>query len=248
LEKIAELLSEVVKKPTKNGLLAPWINTDTKTIRVVARIKMTEPHRFAQLAQDLYGFQQSLSDYFDVKLTGWPLIFKNLEQKMIVEWMQSFFFAFAVVWCLLYFAFRSVRWWCLALLPNIFPLIITLGAIGYLHVGLNFDLLMIPGVALGLVVDDTIHFIYRLKEDWQKKIPLKEALKKTFQQTGTPLCMTSIVLIAGFSTLFFSSLRVGFWLASTMIAVIFFALLANLIVLPALLTSFSTRLKPKLKN
>jgi predicted RND superfamily exporter protein len=213
-------------------------SNDAIPLRVTARIKMMEPEKFPDLARDLYGFEKNLSDLFEVRLTGWPLLFKNMEERLLTEMFKGFALAFAAVDLLLLLpAIRSLRWWVLSLLPNLLPLVAVFGGMGLLGHGFSSGLLLVPAVAMGLLVDDTIHFVSRIRLEMKRTDSVEKAIRAALRHSGTAITLTSLLLAAGFATLSVSSFRANRELAFTMVGVIVCGLAAELWLLPALLLS-----------
>ncbi len=226
---------------------ARWFADAADGLRIVARVRMMQPEKFPALVSDLEGFSQDLSGRFVVRATGWPLVYKNLEQRLLGELGWSFLEAFVVVLALLAPALGSPAWWLLALAPNLIPLVVVLGALGWTGVGFASGLLLAPGIALGLVVDDTIHFVTRVRRGAAAaaglppgsrrsdpeaiEVPAPEALAAG----GAPITLTSAVLVVGFATLALSRFAGNRTLAAVMVAVVALAWLGDVALLPALI-------------
>ncbi len=221
--------------PAQAKALGTWIHREQELLRVVARVRMMQPERFPAFVRDLHGFEDGLDDLFEVRLTGWPLVYKNMERALLGEILQSFVLAFSAVGVLLLLAVRSLRLWLIALVPNLIPLWLVLGALGLSGAGFSSGLLLAPGVALGLVVDDTIHFVLALRDELSSGSGLDDAISRTLERSGVPLSITSAMLVAGFGALLLSAFRGNQILAVVMIAVAVVAWLADLVLLPVLL-------------
>ncbi|MEE8312206.1 MAG: MMPL family transporter, partial [Candidatus Binatia bacterium] len=231
---IERLIAQASAGPSAR-LLSELLDSPTDTLRVVARVRMMQPEKFPALAADLEGFRAGLEDLFEVKLAGWPLVFKNLETRLLDELLSSFALAFGVVAILMGFALGATRWWLAALIPNLAPLWIVLGGLGLAGSGFSSGLLLAPGIALGLVVDDTIHFVSALRRQSRDSRSLRDAIESAIDRTGAALTLTSAVLVAGFGTLLLSAFRGNQTLGAVMVAVVLVAWLADLVVLPAVL-------------
>jgi len=93
---------------------------------------------------------------------------------------------------------RNVRLGLLAMIPNLWPLIITLGMMGFLGIPIRASTIIVFSVALGIAVDDTTHFVHRYREEVQILGEGPEAVRRTLLATGRPIVLTSIILVAGF--------------------------------------------------
>ncbi len=221
----------------RGDALAAWIHEDASLLRVVARVRMMEPELFPALVRDLEGFRSNLADLFEAKLSGWPLAYKNMEQRLLAELIESFALAAGAIGLLLFAALRSFRLWAVAVLANLVPLTIVLGAMGWSGASFGPGLLLAPGIALGLIVDDTIHFIFALKEGLRRGLSVPDAVAQTLEHSGAALTITTVVLIAGFGTLGLSAFSGNRLLAIVMVSVSVAAWVADLLLVPVLVKS-----------
>ncbi len=225
---------------TLGGLVAP----EHRALRIIVRLRSMQPELLPALMRDLDGFREGLGDLFEVRLSGWPLLYTNLETTLARELLESFALAAGAVALLMLVALRSLRWWLLSLLPNLVPLCLVLGGLGASGVGFNSGLLLAPAIALGLVVDDTIHFVFALRSALHSQLPsqlrartsrIDDALRAALERAGTAITLTSLILMAGFGVLTLTVFRGSRLLGTVMVAVIATAWMADLVLLPALL-------------
>ena len=125
-----------------------------------------------------------------------------------------------------------------AMIPNIIPIFLTFGIMGWAGINLDFGTVIVASVAIGLAVDDTIHFISRFKSFYRKVGKYDDAIDLTIRHVGPPIAITSIVLFFGFIVLIVSTFKpivfFGILAAITMVS----AMVADLFVLPALIKVF----------
>lgn len=135
--------------------------------------------------------------------------------------------------------FRSIRLGLIALVPNVFPLVVC-GTWMYLT-GQALEIVTVCcfTICLGIAVDDTIHFLTRFEEELPRSASRKEAIRNTFKAVGTSMIMTSIVLIVGFSTVTFSDMRDQRVFASMGMLTMVTAMVGDLVILPALLAVYA---------
>jgi len=131
--------------------------------------------------------------------------------------------------------FRSVYIGGLSMIPNVIPIFLTLGLMGWLMIDLDTSTTMISSVAIGIAIDDTVHFITRYFREIADGRNVENAIEKTIQNTGRPIMFTSLVIGSGFIVLlaasFIPTRSFGILTAFTM----FSALVADLFVLPVVL-------------
>ena len=133
------------------------------------------------------------------------------------------------------FLFRSFRMIFISLVPNIIPLCMLGGILGLCAVDLKLSTSIIFTVAFGIAVDDTIHFMSRYKMEREKGRSLLYAIKRTFISTGKALIITSFILSSGFMSLMLSSFMGTFYTGLFISLTLFFALIADMMLLPVLL-------------
>ena len=131
-------------------------------------------------------------------------------------------------------ALRSLTLGALAMIPNLLPILVVLALMPVLDIPLDVGTVMLAGVALGLVVDDTTHFLYRLKEQRREVSDVREAIARAMTLSGRPIVFTSLVLALGFPVLVLASFNpvTNFGILAGMVIVL--ALIFDLVVLPAL--------------
>ena len=121
------------------------------------------------------------------------------------------------------------------MIPNLLPILVTLGLMGFLKINLDFITLLIACIAIGIAVDDTIHFLVRFKREFEKSGNYEVASRKTLQSSGRAMLFTTLILCGGF-LVFLPSKMVSIALFGGLVAfTVFMALVADFIILPAIL-------------
>ncbi len=199
----------------------------------------------------LKGIEQKAYEIFDtslynVQLTGTSITFLEGSRFIVNGLRESIFWAFILIAVCMLYLFRSVRiLWC-SLIPNLIPLVITAGIMGWVGVPLKPSTVLVFSVALGIAVDITIRFLVNYKQE----LPLynnnvAETVSATIKHTGLSIVYTALVLIAGFvifcGSSFGGTIALG-WLTSVTLLV---ATLTNLVLLPVLLLLFAPKKRIK---
>jgi CRP-like cAMP-binding protein len=122
-----------------------------------------------------------------------------------------------------------------AIVPNLFPIIINFGLMGWFGVELSMVTSLIASIAIGLAVDDTIHYLFRYNIEYKKNLDKKWALKQTLRQVGRPIIFTTLTMSVGLSILAFSSFKPTAMFGVMMVITMISALAADLILLPSLM-------------
>ena len=217
--------------------LVNFIDNDYRWARLSAQISEHRSGVLKKRIEDLQGFlQQQFSESgLEIVVTGKTMLVNKLVQDIVNSQVQSLVLACGVIFVVLLVVFRSVSLGLLALVPNIMPILFNLGLMGWLGIPLNTATAIISAVAIGIAVDDTIHFIHQYQEERRNGVSPRPAVLATFEKKGGAIVWTSLILMGGFGVLVLSSFvpTIQFGFLSSMIML--FALLCDLLVLPALL-------------
>lgn len=174
-------------------------------------------------------------DGINVEITGLAHLFIKVEQYIVDTQLKSFAISFLVVIGLIAIFFWSAKIGFLSMIPNIPTIIIILGLMGWLGINLDAGTSLVAGVLLGIVADDTIHFLSRRKIFLNMGYSEKEAVEETIKSSGLAIITTSLILSFGFSVLMLGEFKpnINFGFLST--CAVLFALAFDLFVLPAVL-------------
>jgi predicted RND superfamily exporter protein len=179
------------------------------------------------------------SSKYQVLLTGTSVTFLEGTRFIINGLKESIFWAFLLIAACMLYLFRSLRILLCSLLPNIIPLALTAGIMGWAGVPLKPSTVLVFSVALGIAIDVTIRFLVNYKQEQDKATSIQQNVIQTIHSTGLSIIYTSVVLIAGFIIFCFSSFggtqALG-WLTSVTLIT---ATIANLVLLPALLITLT---------
>ena len=188
-------------------------------------------------------FNDLKTDYpnLEVVTAGGVVIFMTLFERIADSQIICFLITLLVVTMTLLFLFRSFKIGLLSTIPNLVPVLVTFGVMGWLGVTLNNVTMIIAPIILGIAVDDTIHFVNRLRTLLEKGHTTDMAIRQTFLVVGKALTFTTVILSAGMLTLLYSSnseFRAFAYLSSI---AFFTALAAEFMVMPALVKLFFTQ-------
>ena len=142
--------------------------------------------------------------------------------------------------------FRSMRMILVSLIPNLLPLLVTAGLMGYLGIPIKPSTILVFSIAFGISVDDTIHFLAKYRQEliannWK----VRKSVYKALRETGVSMFYTSIVLFFGFLVFVISSFGGTKALGGLVSVTLLFAMVSNLLLLPALLLSLERRIANK---
>jgi len=226
------------------------LSEDKKSGRISARapdlgsLKMTELRE----ALNTYVQEEIDSDLLQVRWTGTAYLIDKGHKSVTLQMAKGLGVAFLLVGVIVGFLFRSWRISFLVLIPNFIPLIWMLGLMYVLGIEFKLTTAILFTVAFGIAVDDSIHFMSRLKQELISGKDLIYALKRTFLETGRAIVLTTVVLTAGFGLLIFSQFGVTHFTGLLISASMVFALLADMLLLPLLLLPLKKMWEKKFKN
>lgn len=226
------------RKNNFTKMLSSFIDSSRQTTRI--SVSMADVGT-KQLPIILKGINERANQLFDssiykVQLTGTSITFLEGSTFIISGLKESIFWAFVLISLCMLYLFKSARILICSLIPNLIPLVITAGAMGWVGVPLKPSTVLVFSVALGIAIDITIRFLVNYKQE----LPTynnnnKLTVSATIKNTGLSIVYTSMVLIAGFIIFCFSSfggtIALG-WLTSVTLLV---ATITNLLLLPVLL-------------
>ncbi len=238
LNQIEQLLLLISDAPDSRSGIANFVTGDFRNARVLIRVEDSGANSALALADDLdVKIDELFGEYDDitVRITGDACVASLALDSFIRDLLVSLFLAIVIIFVLMTIVFRSLKIGIISLLPNCLPLLITYGYMGMAGIPLNTTTIIVFAISLGIAVDDAIHFFARFVEERARQPDLKTAILQTYFGAGRAILLTSILLILGLSVLVFSQFiptqQFGLLTAITIAS----AVLADLVILPALL-------------
>jgi predicted RND superfamily exporter protein len=225
-------------KGSLEKLMSSFIDSNKQVTRISVNMADVGSMRMPILIDSL---EAHVPDYFDtskvsVQLTGSSITFLEGSRFIIKGLKESIFWAFLFISLCMLYLFRSFRILICSLIPNLIPLVMTAGLMGWMGIAIKPSTVLVFSVALGIAIDITIRFLVNYKQElphFNGKV--HETVVQTIRETGISIVYTSLVLIAGFIIFVFSgfgSTQALGWLTSFTLLV---ATLTNLVLLPVLL-------------
>jgi len=234
------ILSYAKSSANQAGLLSSYVDSTGQYARITTFMKDTQTDRFDRIEEDLRAKIAKVfpEDRYNVSITGKAFIFEKGTKYLVNNLILSLSLAILLIAIFMAWMFRNVKMILVSLIPNLLPLLITAGLMGFLGVPIKPSTILVFSIAFGISVDDTIHFLAKYRQEllannWKIKRSVYAALK----ETGISMLYTSIVLFFGFSVFTISSFGGTVALGALVSATLLFAMLANLLLLPSLLLS-----------
>lgn len=236
---IAQLLLLTEGDSSRDG----WLSPNAKRGRIIVRTQDLGANAFTHLAQRTKRKAQSELSGLPVEahVTGAPYVSYRGVSNVTNDLKDSLLLACLVIVAMIGLLLRSPRLALLCLVPNVLPLLLGYGFLGFMGWSLNPSRAIVFTLGLGIAVDDTLHLIVRFREELARGRPLAHSLERAVSQCGRAAALTTVILVVAFSLNMLSSFVELFAMGALGAVVISSALLCDVIVLPALLWRFSDR-------
>ena len=225
-----------------------FIDSTRSTTRITVQMADVGTSRMDKILTKLRAQTDSIFpvDRFHVVFTGTSVVFLKGSSYLVSNLITSLFWAIVIIVVLMALLFNSLRILIVALIPNMIPLIVTAGLMGFLHIPIKPSTMLVFGIALGIAVDNAIHFLARYR--LEVKLTggdLAKAVDNAIREVSVGIIYTSIILFSGFSMFAFSRFggiqALGLLTTMTLLT----AMLTNLLVLPSLVLSLNKRIMSK---
>ncbi len=236
-----------IPESAKEHVLYPYLSEDNGQLRMVIRIR--ETNKELKRGELISNIEQHIEKELGFRkegfhTTGMLVLYNNMLQSLFDSQIKTIIVVFAMIFVMFLFVFKSISLSILALIPNTLPSMFILGIMGLLNIPLDLMTITISAIAIGIGVDNAIHYIHRFKAEFQKDKDYLATMYRSHGSIGLAMFYTSITVTLGFLILalsnFIPSIYFGVFTAIAMLS----ALLANLTLLPKLILIF----KPKIKK
>ncbi len=231
------MMRTMLPEDLKSQMVRPFVTDEFDKIRIVALVRETDPNlnRVVLLGKIQNKLREEGFGGEAGRVTGLYVLYNNLLQSLFRSQILTIGFVYAAVWLMFIALFRSVKLASIAMIPNIFPVVLVLGALGLLGIPLDIMTITIAAITIGIAVDQTIHYVHRFKAEFPLLGDYTKTMYACHGSIGRAMYYTSVTIIAGFSILMLSSfmptIYFGMFTAMAMVA----ALFGSLTMLPALL-------------
>jgi hypothetical protein len=242
------ILSYAKNSSSNLNLLSNFVDSTGQYARITTFMKDIGTDRMERIEDNL---QRKITkvfpeDQYNVTITGKALVFQKGTKYLVKNLAISLSLAILLIALFMAYMFRSFRMIVVSLVPNLLPLVITAGLMGYLGVPIKPSTILVFSIAFGISVDDTIHFLAKYRQELQANHwKIRKSVYAALRETGVSMFYTSIVLFFGFSVFTISSFGGTVALGALVSATLLFAMLSNLLLLPSLLLSLERSIANK---
>ena len=242
------ILSYTKNSTSNSDLLNNFVDSTGRYARMTTYMKDIGTEKMAIIEDRIHQKidKEFPKEDYKVRMTGGALIFLKGTTFLINNLVISLSLAILLIAIFMAVMFRSFRMILISLLPNVFPLLITAGLMGYLGVPIKPSTILVFSIAFGISVDDTIHFLAKYRQELKENNwRIKESVYAALRETGVSMFYTSIVLFFGFLVFTVSSFGGTIALGGLVSITLLFAMISNLILLPSLLLSLEKSIANK---
>jgi len=212
------------------------IDSRFQLARFTIKVPWLDALKYAPFMKDIDArFRAAFGQDADITITGLMTLFCRALTAAIHSMGKSYLIAAGVITIMMILLIGSLRIGLISMLPNLAPIIVTMGIMGLFGLPLDMFTMLIGSIAIGMVVDDTVHFMHNFRRYYHETGDVTEAVRQTLHTAGRAMLVTSVVLSIGFFVLMFASMNNVFYFGMLTGITIFLALLADFLLAPALM-------------
>ena len=232
-------------KNSKDNLMKSYVDSTGQFARITTFMRDENGDAIPRIEAEIRKKANKIfpSKQYHVSITGKALVFQKGTGYLLDNLLSSLIFAFFLTALLIGFMFRSFKMILVSIIPNLLPLLLTAGIMGFFDIPLKPSTILVFGIAFGLSVDDTVRFLAQYREELKKNNwKIRKSVYATFNDAGLSMFYTSIVLFFGFSVFMLSSFGGTIALGGLISLTLMFGMLSNLMLLPALVLTLNKTL------
>jgi predicted RND superfamily exporter protein len=216
--------------------LEDHVSTDMRVARLSLSVPFADANEYIPLFDALATRLREVFPDQTVTVTGMVAMFIRSMWNILTSMARSYPIAFGVITLLMIFLVGGMRIGLLSMVPNLVPIAVVVGAMGWLDLPFDVSTMLIGSVAIGLVVDDTIHFLHTFAREFGAARDVRLAIERTLVTTGRAIFATSLTLAGGFLVYAAATLRTLLNFGLLTAAIVLLAMLADFLLVPALIS------------
>jgi uncharacterized protein len=230
------LLINNFKSLLGNDLLRGFMGPDMRQANILLLTHIASSRQFLDTRAAIFGYVHKEFDHaLSWQVTGLGMVIAASSQLITVGQVKSLSISLVLIFGIMVALFVSSKVGLIAVIPNLFPILVNFGVMGLLGIPLSVATSLIASVAIGLAVDDTIHYLVRYNSEFKKDLDKDRAMRETILAVGRPIVFTSLTIGIGFSVLLFSHFQPTAIFGLLMVITTASALVGDMILLPALM-------------
>ena len=217
-------------------MLARFMNGNFSKANILLRTHISSSKDFLTTQAKIEDYlHKNFPNNFSFQITGIGVVISHSSQLITEGQAKSLFLTLILVFAIMFLLFMSYKVGIIGMLPNCFPIVVSFGVMGWFGIPLSMATSLVATIAIGLAVDDTIHYLVGYNREFKKDLDKERALRETIRHVGKPIIFTTLTISLGFSILMISNFKPTAIFGLVMIITMFSALVADLILLPSLM-------------
>jgi uncharacterized protein len=230
------LLINNFKSLLGNDLLRGFVSPDMRQANILLLTHIASSRQFLGTQEAIFGHVRTAFDRnLTWQVTGLGMVIAASSHLITIGQVKSLAISLVLIFGIMVALFVSGKVGLIAVIPNLFPILVNFGLMGLLGIPLSVATSLIASVAIGLAVDDTIHYLVRYNSEFKKDLDKDRAMRETILAVGRPILYTSLTIGIGFSVLLFSHFQPTAVFGLLMVITSVSALVGDLILLPTLM-------------
>lgn len=239
---VIEMTVALLERTGNSDILDHLVAADGRTLRLTATTSGMSAGGFIEVAERASATAQAaVGDQAEVSMSGYLPLYSQMIEHLVGDQVKSFSLAFVMVFLVVSLVLRSWRFALVAIPPNLLPVAMLLGVMGFAGIELDIATVTVAAVMLGVIVDDTVHILHRLRRELATGAALDDAMRAVARASGVAVVMTSFVFCAGFFVISLAGSDAignsGLLMAVAVLA----ALVTDLVLLPAFISFLFSR-------
>ncbi|HWP49259.1 MAG TPA: MMPL family transporter [Candidatus Limnocylindrales bacterium] len=216
-----------------------FITEDLSLVRISCRVKAIGTDRSQQMLQQIQTYiNTAFQEGEEIRITGSMLVLSNMSTYLVRNQIKSMAAALPLILISMGLLYRSTFIGLMSAIPNLIPILMVYGFMGWTGVELSVPTAMISSIVIGLAINNTIYFLSRFKLEFPKLKDYTSAIQATLKNTGRAMIASSMILVLGFWVGIFGSFKPSIYFALLTGMTLLLALISNLIILPLTLIIF----------
>ena len=215
-----------------------YVSFDWSEANIIVRHNVSSSHKINNLVEEIYDDMEEIMDPFlQYEITGKLILINRAATTIVTSQLQGLLLLSVVIFLVMTIMFTNVKAGFLALIPNMFPVAVFFGIMGIFGIPLNVGTCLVAAIAIGISVDDTIHFMARFNKEMRNYSSKKDAIRAVVEAEVQPVVSTSLSLFLLFGIFATANLTLVIYFGILSAIVMICALVADLLLTPILLTS-----------
>ena len=213
-----------------------FMTTDLSSANIVLLTHISSSRDFLKTREKIRAYvRKHFSKDVTWEVTGFGIVISASSHLLTSGQIKSLSLTMALVFGMMFLLFLSSKVGMIAAVTNLFPIVTIFGVMGWLGIELSMFTGLVASIAIGLAVDDTIHYLVRFNREFRKNLNDKEALRSTLRHVGRPILFTTLTISIGFSILLLSGFKATAVFGILMVVTMISALVGDMVLLPSLM-------------